>query len=158
MTSSTGSNFIDDPYHLERFVEAQAEDYDAALTEIRAGRKRSHWMWYIFPQLEGLGTSSMARRYAIRSVDEARAYLQHPVLGARLRECAAAFLAHRGHSANEILGSPDDLKMRSCATLFAHASGEPVFRDILEHFYDGIPDPRTEYLLGSAPSGGSGQE
>jgi len=148
-----------DAHHLERFIEAQAGDYGHALRELLDGRKRTHWMWYIFPQLDGLGSSPTARRFAIRNLDEARAYLHHPVLGARLRECAAAILTHRDRTANEILGSPDDLKLRSCATLFAHASGEPIFREVLEQFYDGIPDPRTEQLLGVAPSpDGSGQE
>ena len=136
-----------DSFNLERFVEAQSDDYDSALTELRAGKKRTHWMWYIFPQLAGLGTSPMARRFAITSVDEARAYLQHPVLGPRLRECAAAMLSHHELSAHDILGSPDDLKLRSCVTLFARASAEPVFVEVLERFYDGVPDPKTERLL-----------
>ena len=138
-----------DPYDLQRFVDAQMDDYESALAELRAGQKRTHWMWYIFPQLEGLGTSSMARRYAIKDLDEARAYLQHPVLGPRLRECASAMLEHHDRSAREILGTPDDLKLRSCATLFARASDDLVFSKILERFYEGIPDPKTESLLGS---------
>ena len=143
-----------DPHSLQRFVDAQSDDYESALAELRAGQKRTHWMWYIFPQLEGLGASSMARRYAIKDLDEARAYLQHPVLGPRLRECAGAMLEHRDRSARAILGSPDDLKLRSCATLFARASAEPVFQEILVNFYDGVTDDRTERLLGLAGSSG----
>jgi uncharacterized protein (DUF1810 family) len=105
----------DDPHDQNRFVLAQAGDYEQALAEIRAGRKRSHWMWYIFPQVDGLGFSPMSRRYAIRSPDEARAYLDHPVLGRRLVECAEAALGVEGRSAREIFGSPDDLKLQACA-------------------------------------------
>ena len=107
----------DDPHNLNRFLLAQEHDYARALAEIRSGRKRTHWMWYIFPQLDGLGFSETARRYAIRGLDEARAYLEHPVLGPRLVECAEAVLAVQGCSAQEIFGTPDDLKLRSCATL-----------------------------------------
>src|SRR5215213_10323708 len=106
----------EDPHDLSRFVQAQAEDYERALAEIRGGRKRSHWMWYIFPQVDGLGASPMSRRYAIRSLAEARAYLDHPVLGRRLVESAEAVLGVEGRSAREIFGSPDDMKLRSCAT------------------------------------------
>src|SRR4051794_16808187 len=113
------AGFADDPHDLGRFVSAQADDYGQALAEVRAGRKRSHWMWYIFPQVEGLGSSPMSRRYSIRSLDEARAYLDHPVLGRRLIECAEAALGVEGRSASEIFGSPDDMKLRSSATLFA---------------------------------------
>jgi len=141
-----------DPYDLQRFVDAQEEDYESALAELRAGQKRTHWMWYIFPQLDGLGTSSMARRYAIKNLDEARAYLHHPVLGPRLRKCAAAMLEHRDRSAREILGTPDDLKLRSCATLFARASTEPIFSQIHQHFYGGAPDDQTVRLLALAES------
>ena len=134
----------EDPHGLERFVEAQARDYDRALAELRVGRKRSHWMWFIFPQIEGLGFSPMSKRYAIRSLDEARAYLDHPVLGARLRECAEAVLGVEGRSAHDILGSPDDFKLRSCATLFARAAGkESVFHRLLDKYYEGEPDDRT---------------
>ena len=110
---------VDDPFNLNRFVLAQHDDYERALAEIKNGRKRSHWMWYIFPQLDGLGSSSMAQRYAIKSADEARAYLAHPVLGSRLLACAEAAVANAGNDATEIFGSPDDLKLRSSATLFA---------------------------------------
>ena len=108
-----------DPHDLDRFVRAQEADYPRALAEVRAGRKRSHWIWYVFPQVAGLGSSAMSRRYAIRSLAEARAYLEHPVLGPRLREVAGAALGVGGKSAREILGTPDDLKLRSSATLFA---------------------------------------
>lgn len=117
------------------------------LAELRAGRKRTHWMWFVFPQLRGLGSSAMAQHYGIASLDEARAYLAHPVLGPRLRECCALMLQVHGKSALEILGSPDDLKLRSCATLFSRAAPqEAVFRDVLERFYGGEPDPRTVAL------------
>ena len=125
-----------DPFDLNRFVEAQAVNYSVALSELRAGRKRTHWIWYIFPQIAGLGHSAMSERYAIRSEDEARAYLAHPVLGARLIECAEAVLGIEGRSASEIMGSPDDLKLRSCATLFAHvSSAASVFHRILDKYY-----------------------
>jgi uncharacterized protein (DUF1810 family) len=132
-----------DQYDLERFVQAQAADYDRALSELRAGEKRSHWMWYIFPQLEGLGHSPMSQRYSIKSVAEARAYLDHPVLGPRLRESAAVVRDTEGRSALEIFGSPDDLKLRSCATLFASVSDEPVFEQLLEKYFDGQHDDKT---------------
>ena len=139
---------MDDPYNLERFVQAQAHDYERALAEIRNGHKRSHWMWYIFPQIDGLGSSSMAQRYAIKSADEARAYLAHPVLGPRLLACAEAAVANAGSDATEIFGSPDDLKLRSSATLFATVS-EPdsVFHRLLLKFYPGGPDMTTLRLL-----------
>lgn len=140
-----------DPHDLERFVRAQADDYEQALAELRAGAKRSHWMWYIFPQLAGIGSSPTARRYAIRSLAEARAYLGHPILGRRLRECTNALLAIEGRTAREILGSPDDLKLRSSATLFAHASGEPEFPALLQKYYDGQPDGKTLLLLERDP-------
>ena len=147
----------DDPHDLARFVEAQAGDYETALAEIRAGRKRSHWMWYIFPQIDGLGFSSMARRYAIKSLDEARAYLDHPVLGPRLVEITEAALAVDGRSAHEIFGSPDDMKLRSCATLFARAASEgSVFSRLLDRFFDGKPGVRTLELLGEA-AGAAGE-
>ena len=137
-----------DPHDLGRFVRAQAGDYQRALAELRSGRKRSHWMWYVFPQLDGLGSSPTAKRYAIRSLDEARAYREHPLLGARLVECAEAVLAVESRSANEILGSPDDLKLRSCATLFARASpAGSVFHRLLDKYYGGEADPRTLRLL-----------
>ena len=134
----------DDPYDLNRFVEAQKSNYDDAVAELRAGRKQSHWMWYVFPQLVGLGHSSMSIRYAIKSADEARAYLDHPVLGPRLIECVEAVLAIENRSADDIFGSPDDLKLRSSATLFAHVSPQhSVFERILEKYFNNKPDPRT---------------
>jgi len=140
---------MDDPFGLARFLEAQEPDYDAALAEIRSGRKCSHWMWYVFPQYEGLGFSAASRFYSIKSVAEAAAYLAHPVLGARLAECAEAVLAVEGRTAREIFGSPDDLKLRSCATLFAAVSPpDSPFHRLLARYFDGEPDPRTVALLG----------
>jgi uncharacterized protein (DUF1810 family) len=138
----------DDPYDLRRFLRGQEGVYEDALAEIRAGRKRSHWMWFIFPQFRGLGFSATSQYFAIRSADEARAYVAHPVLGPRLVECAEAALSVRERSAREIFGSPDDLKFRSSATLFASVSPEgSVFHRVLDRFFDGEPDPRTLELL-----------
>jgi uncharacterized protein (DUF1810 family) len=137
-----------DPHDLERFVRAQEEAYVRALGELRSGRKLTHWMWYIFPQFRGLGSSPMSRQFAIRSADEARAFLQHPVLGPRLRECASAILAIADRTAREILGSPDDLKLRSSATLFAHVSPPgSEFELLLKKYWKGEPDPPTLELL-----------
>jgi uncharacterized protein (DUF1810 family) len=137
-------------FALERFLDAQAPVMDAVRAELRAGRKRSHWMWFVFPQLRGLGTSAMAQHYGIASRDEACAFLEHPVLGARLRECCESMLAVPGRSAHDILGSPDDLKFRSCLTLFSLAAPEEaVFRRCLDRFYGGAPDPRTLALCGT---------
>ena len=128
---------------LQRFLDAQAGVYPQALAELRAGRKRSHWIWYILPQIQGLGLSRTSQRFAIRDRAEAVAYLNHEILGARLRECVGAMLANRHLTALEILGTPDDLKFRSCLTLFqAVAPDEPLFKEALSAFYDG-PDPRT---------------
>jgi uncharacterized protein (DUF1810 family) len=141
-----------DEYDLDRFVKAQEPDYARALSELRGGRKRSHWMWYVFPQLRGLGFSPMAQRYGLSGLSEARAYLDHPVLGERLHECAEAVLAIEGASAHDIFGSPDDLKLRSSATLFAEASSrESVFERLLEKFFDGERDTATLRLLESPP-------
>jgi len=132
---------------LDRFVEAQDGAYDDALAELTTGRKRTHWMWFIFPQIAGLGSSPTAQFYAIASLDEAKAYLAHPVLGPRLRECARALLAVDGRSAHDIFGYPDDLKLRSSMTLFARAADDPApFQAVLDRFYDG-PDPRTLALV-----------
>lgn len=129
---------------LSRFVGAQQDVYDRALAELRAGSKRSHWMWFVFPQIAGLGTSATARRYAIADLDEAREYLAHPVLGARLIESAQALLAVEGRTAGQILGYPDDLKLRSSMTLFARAADDPaVFRAVLDRYYGGEDDPAT---------------
>jgi uncharacterized protein (DUF1810 family) len=131
-------------FNLDRFVEAQAGVYAQALAELRAGRKRSHWMWFIFPQIAGLGQSEMARRYAIASEDEAAAYLAHPVLGERLRTCAAAVAAHDDRQADEIFDYPDNLKFHSSMTLFADvAPDEAVFQTCLDRFFGGDPDPAT---------------
>jgi uncharacterized protein (DUF1810 family) len=139
----------DDPHHLTRFVEAQRTSYDRALAEIVGGHKRSHWMWYIFPQLAGLGFSAMSRQYAIQSVAEAQAYLRHPILGPRLAACAAAVLAIDGRTAVEIFGSPDDRKLRSCATLFAQVSpDDSVFHRVLKKYFAGEPDAVTLRGLG----------
>ena len=133
---------------LTRFLEAQRETYATALSELRRGRKQSHWMWFIFPQIDGLGSSPPARHYAIKSRDEARAYLQHPVLGPRLLECAEAVLAIEARSAREIFGTPDDLKLRSSATLFAAVSPKgSMFERVLDKYFDGQPDQKTLSLL-----------
>jgi uncharacterized protein (DUF1810 family) len=135
---------------LDRFVQAQEGVYDTALAELRAGSKRSHWMWFVFPQIAGLGHSATARRYAIASLAEARDYLAHPVLGPRLTEAARALLAVPGRTAGQILGHPDDLKLRSSMTLFAAAADDPaVFQAVLDRYYDG-PDTATLRLLGRA--------
>ena len=137
-----------DPFDLERFVQAQAADYDRALSELRDGEKRSHWMWYIFPQIEGLGSSSMSLRYSIKSAAEARAYLDHRILGPRLRECAAVVNGIVGRLAHEIFGSPDDMKLRSSMTLFARVSGDNVFEQVLGKYFNGQHDSETLRLLG----------
>ncbi len=137
-----------DPYDLDRFVRAQQGDYARALGEIEQGQKRSHWMWYVFPQIDGLGSSPMAKRYGVASASEAEAYLRHPVLGPRLTECAEAALRVTGRSAREVFGSPDDLKLRSSATLFAAVSaGGSVFHQLLDRYFRGEPDPKTLSLL-----------
>lgn len=141
----------DDPHNLRRFVEAQDSVIDAVKRELRAGRKRSHWMWFVFPQMDGLGSSRMARRYAISSRAEAEAYLAHPILGPRLRECTELVNDVEGRSANEIFGSPNDLKFRSSMTLFDAVADDPTpFRTALEAYYDGDPDPKTIELLENA--------
>ena len=138
----------DDPHDLNRFVEAQENDYEVALSEITGGRKRAHWMWYIFPQIEGLGFSSISRRFSIKSIDEAKAYLDHPVLGPRLIKCAEAVVRVEGRSAVEIFGYPDDLKLKSCATLFASVvPAGSVFDRLLAKYYDGTRDEKTLHLL-----------
>jgi uncharacterized protein (DUF1810 family) len=137
---------------LQRFIEAQEHDYERALDELRGGRKRSHWMWYIFPQLDGLGASAMAKRYAIKDRAEAAAYLADPVLGPRLLECVEAVLAFDGASVTDIFGYPDDLKLHSCATLFAAvAPSDSAFDRLLAKYFGGKHDERTVRLLGGAP-------
>ena len=129
-------------------MRAQGSDYERALAEIRAGRKRSHWMWYIFPQIEGLGSSAMSQRYAIRSQAEAKAYLEHVLLGPRLVVCVEALLDLEGRSAGQIFGFPDDRKLRSCATLFAVASpADSVFQRLLDKYFQGERDDATLRLL-----------
>jgi uncharacterized protein (DUF1810 family) len=138
----------DDPFDLERFVRAQDGDYQRALAEITSGRKRSHWMWYIFPQFAGLGQSPTSQRYAIGSLAEARAYLAHPILGSRLIACAEAALTVSDRSAHEIFGSPDDMKLKSSATLFTLVSAdESVFHRILKKYFDDAPDKATLELV-----------
>ena len=143
----------EDPYNLARFLEAQSgtvrgSDYVTALSELRNGRKRTHWMWYIFPQVAGLGSTDYAVRYAIRDLDEARAYLEHPFLGPRLIECTEALLAIEGRSALQIFGEIDRMKLRSSMTLFAQAAGpDSVFARLLDKYFYGEPDGRTISIL-----------
>ncbi|WP_104524606.1 DUF1810 domain-containing protein [Blastococcus atacamensis] len=128
---------------LQRFVDAQRDTYDQALAELRAGSKRTHWMWFVFPQIAGLGRSGMAQRFAIADLDEARAYLAHPVLGRRLVECARALTALDVDDPVAVMGSIDAVKLRSSMTLFARASDEPVFREVLDHYFGGAEDDAT---------------
>jgi uncharacterized protein (DUF1810 family) len=151
MATRNDSGGSADPHGLSRFVQAQENDYAQALAEIRSGRKQSHWMWYIFPQFDGLGHSSISKRYSIKSVAEAEAYLRHSTLGPRLAECCEAAMQIEGRSAHEVFGSPDDMKLRSCATLFAHVSpAGSVFDRLLDKYFQGAPDDRTLRLLGAA--------
>ncbi len=139
-----------DPYRLQRFVAAQddANMYERALSELRAGRKTSHWMWFVFPQIAGLGHSPTAATYAIASLAEAHAYLAHPLLGPRLLDCTRALMQVKGSSAQEILGGIDAIKLRSSMTLFAHAApSEPLFRQVLDRYFDGVADEATEQLM-----------
>lgn len=138
----------DDPFDLQRFVTEQEPVYDTVLAELRAGRKRTHWIWFVFPQLRGLGRSATADRFGIASLAEARAYLEHPVLGSRLRECTRLVQRLEGRSAEDVFGFPDVLKVRSSMTLFARAADDDAdFDAVLEKFYDGEPDPATVELL-----------
>ncbi len=138
----------DDPYNLERFVTAHSGVYPQALAELRRGLKTGHWMWFIFPQVAGLGFSDMSQRYAISSIEEARAYLAHPVLGPRLIECAVVVAETSGRSAEQIFGDIDAIKLRSSMTLFHRAAPqEPVLTQVLERFFDGRPDAATDRLL-----------
>jgi uncharacterized protein (DUF1810 family) len=144
-----------DPHDLKRFLEAQERTYGQALSEVRDGRKRSHWMWYIFPQYDGLGFSATSQRYAIKSVAEAQAYLRHPILGPWLVECCEAAISVEGRSAAAVFGSPDDLKLRSCATLFAAVSpAGSVFERVLDKYFQGRRDSKTLELMGGAPAAG----
>jgi uncharacterized protein (DUF1810 family) len=136
-------------HDLDRFVTAQQGIYGGALDELRRGRKTGHWMWFVFPQVAGLGRSAMSERYAIGSLEEARAYVAHPVLGPRLRECAEAVLSVQGGTAEEILGPIDAVKLRSSMTLFHRAApDEPVYREVLDRYYEGRADDATDALLG----------
>jgi len=154
-SSSVGPKPYAGAMDLQRFIDAQDAPadgvtvYDRALAELAAGAKRSHWMWFVFPQLAGLGSSAMAQRYAIADLDEAVAYLAHPVLGPRLRACVAAVNGVRGKTALEIMGRPDDLKLRSSLTLFAQTTADNAdLLAVLERYYGGAPDPRTMQALG----------
>ena len=139
---------MSDPFDLQRFVDAQDRVYARVVAELRAGRKTSHWMWFVFPQVAGLGSSPMAQQYAINSLDEARAYLAHPVLGARLRECTQLVLDVKDRDLGDILGYPDDLKFRSSMTLFAALDdAPPVFNAALAHYFAGQADARTLEIL-----------
>lgn len=139
---------MDDPFDLDRFVTAQAPVIAAVRDELRAGRKRTHWMWFVFPQLRALGRSGTALHYGIASLAEARAYLAHPVLGPRLAECTGLVCAHPGRGIHAMLGSPDDMKFRSCMTLFAAADpASPIFTEALRIFFAGEADPLTTSLL-----------
>jgi len=139
---------MDDRFHLQRFVEAQQPVYAAVLSELRAGRKRSHWMWFIFPQVSGLGHSATAQTFAVSSLAETVAYLAHPILGPRLRECAALVAGIDGRSIGDIFGYPDDLKFHSSMTLFAEAAPrEPIFATCLQKCFGGQRDPRTLAIL-----------
>lgn len=143
-----------DPFDLERFVTAQEPVYVRVLAELAAGHKRSHWMWFVFPQLKGLGASSLARAFGIASLAEARAYLAHPLLGPRLRQCAGLLARLEGDDARQVMGYPDDLKLRSCLTLFAAAAtvtdDRHLFNEVLAKFFAGVADPLTRELLTSA--------
>ena len=133
---------------MTKFIDAQRNDFDSALAEIENGRKQGHWMWYIFPQLKGLGRSSMSMEYAIDNLDQADKYLRHPVLGPRLIQISKAMLSIEGRSAYQILGSPDDLKLRSCMTLFNLIPGtDPIFQSVLDKYFGGEADPRTMELV-----------
>ena len=151
---------MDDPYNLQRFVNAQFPVFEQACSELREGRKRSHWMWFVFPQLKGLGYSETARAFAISGLEEARAYLAHPILGARLRECCRLVNLVEGRSAHQIFGDPDDLKFHSCLTLFAAAAPEEeVFGQALRKYFGGQGDRLTlaglaQRSQGSDPRGG----
>ena len=144
---------MQDSHRLQRFVDAQDDDgtYESALRELRDGRKRSHWMWFIFPQLAGLGQSPASRRYAISSLEEARAYVEHPVLGPRLEECARALLQRTGGSARDIFGGIDAMKLRSSMTLFHRADPDnALYGEVLDRYFGGEPDSATDRLLGAS--------
>jgi len=149
MSGIRDSGKTQDPFQLNRFLEAQEPVYSTVVRELRNGRKYTHWMWFIFPQVSGLGYSSTSKYYAIKSKEEAEQYLNHPILGARLIECSQIVLSHTGRSALEIFGSPDDLKLKSSMTLFETvASGESVFTQVLEKYFQGNRDTKTLKFLG----------
>jgi uncharacterized protein (DUF1810 family) len=151
MSDASVSRVAGYPFDLSRFVDAQNAEYCQALAEIKSGRKQSHWMWYIFPQFDGLGFSWITKQYSIKSLAEAKAYLNHPLLGPRLLECAEAVVNIDGRTAHEIFGFPDDLKLRSCATLFACVSpADSVFERLLKKYFDGLRDDKTLDLISSA--------
>ena len=140
-----------DPHELNRFLHAQESDYERALYELRRGEKRTHWMWYIFPQFDGLAWSSISKRYAIRTVAEAKAYIAHPILGSRLIECCEAVVGVKGKSVAEIFGTPDDMKLRSCVTLFAAVSpAGSVFDEVLQKYFVATRDAKTLQLMDTA--------
>ncbi len=152
MTDANKFDDAGDPFNLRRFLQAQEANYEQAVAEIKSGRKRSHWMWFTFPQFDGLGFSATTKRYSIKSVAEANAYLGHPTLGPRLIECADAVLSVDGRSAFEIFGSPDDVKLKSCATLFTCVSpAGSVFEQMLGKYFQGERDGKTLSLLGVSP-------
>jgi uncharacterized protein (DUF1810 family) len=139
---------VSDPHDLQRFVAAQEGVYESALAELRAGRKTGHWMWFVFPQIQGLGMSAMSQRYAIASLDEAQAYVEHPVLGQRLAECARVLIELGGNDAEAIFGGIDAVKLRSSMTLFARAMGDDsIYYGVLDQYFGGTPDPQTEARL-----------
>ena len=146
---SISDTHTDDPHDLNRFLLAQEGDFDTALSEITSGKKRTHWMWFIFPQFDGLGYSSTSRHFAIKNLEEAKAYLEHPILGTRLFACAEAVMGIEGRTAHEIFGSPDDTKLKSCATLFACVSGPgSIFDRLLVKYYQVKRDEKTLKLVG----------
>jgi uncharacterized protein (DUF1810 family) len=146
---------MNDPYDLQRFVTAQAVNFAAACDELRRGRKTTHWMWYVFPQIAGLGRSPTSQKFAVRSKAEALAYLAHPILGPRLRECTKIVNALEGLSAHRIFGSPDDMKFRSSMTLFDPVSPQAgIFKEALAKYFGGEPDPRTLEIIRANPSAG----
>ena len=148
-----------DRFNLHRFVEAQDPVYERVLAELRRGRKTSHWMWFVFPQISGLGVSGMSRRFSISSLAEARAYFRHPILGPRLVECAQLVIAVQGKTVYDILGSPDDLKFRSCMTLFSRAAEDPgVFGQALNKYFSGEPDALTLERIRESRDQGTGRE
>ena len=148
MPAASDTNGQNDPFNLRRFDSAQVGSYTEALDELKKGKKRTHWMWFIFPQIDGLGFSPMSKQYAIKSKAEAQHYLDHPTLGARLRECAEAVLAVKGRTALEIFGSPDDMKLKSSMTLFESVAGpKSVFARVLDTYFGGERDSRTLDIL-----------